>query len=172
MANIVSEKHDSDQTRRGFYTAALCSLWGIITGALALPALSYLLLPPRTRRSEEWVEAGDIGKLPPNEPVEMVFHRNRTDGWKLISEKSTAWVVRCPDDQVVAFGPQCTHLGCAYHFDSGRNQFVCPCHNSLFSMTGSVLTGPAPRGLDRYEAKLEGNRLLLGRLRPKTDGSV
>ena len=97
-------------------------------------------------------------------PVEMSFRRNRVDGWKVISEKSTAWVVKQADNQVVAFGPQCTHLGCAYHWEEGKNEFLCPCHTSLFAIDGKVVAGPAPRPLDRYETKVEGNKLLLGEL--------
>jgi menaquinol-cytochrome c reductase iron-sulfur subunit len=94
----------------------------------------------------------------------MAFRRNRVDGWKVISEKSTAWVVKGANNQITAFGPQCTHLGCAYHWDDAKDQFLCPCHNSIFSVDGKVVSGPAPRPLDRYETKLNGNKLLLGNL--------
>jgi menaquinol-cytochrome c reductase iron-sulfur subunit len=152
-------------TRRGFYAAAIYGLWAIITAALGLPALMYLLVPPRLRRQNDWVEAGDISQLEPGTPVEMTFRRNRIDGWKVTSEKSTAWVVKLSKDQVVAYAPQCTHLGCAYHWDQEKDQFVCPCHNSLFSVEGKVLDGPAPRPLDRYQTRLQGNELMLGPLR-------
>ena len=152
-------------TRRGFYAAAIYGLWAIITAALGLPALMYLLVPPRLRRQNDWVDAGDISQLEPGNPVEMTFRRNRVDGWKVISEKSTAWVVKLSKDQVVAYAPQCTHLGCAYHWDQEKDQFVCPCHNSLFSLEGKVLDGPAPRPLDRFQTRLQGNELMLGPLR-------
>ena len=149
-------------TRRGFYAAAIYGLWAIITAALGLPALMYLLVPPKLRRQNDWVDAGDISQLEPGNPVEMTFRRNRVDGWKVISEKSTAWVVKLSKDQVVAYAPQCTHLGCAYHWDQEKDQFVCPCHNSLFSLEGKVLDGPAPRPLDRFQTRLQGNELMLG----------
>ena len=152
-------------TRRGFYAAAIYGLWGIITAALGLPALMYLLVPPRLRRQNDWVDAGDFSQLEPGTPVEMTFRRNRVDGWKVISEKSTAWVVKLSKDQVVAYAPQCTHLGCAYHWEESKNELLCPCHNSLFAMDGKVVSGPAPRPLDRYDVKIENSRLLLGPLR-------
>ena len=34
-----------------------------------------------------------------------------------------------------------------------------------FSIVGEVQAGPAPRPLDRYEAKVENGKLMLGRLR-------
>ena len=141
------------------------------TSQLRLPALAYLLLPPKATKEEEWIELGDVTKLTPNSPVELTFRRNRVDGWKVFSEKSTAWVVKQADDRIVAFGPQCTHLGCAYHWEDGKNDFLCPCHTSVFSIDGKVLSGPAPRPLDRYETKIDGSKLMIGRLRQSTESA-
>jgi menaquinol-cytochrome c reductase iron-sulfur subunit len=151
-------------SRRRFFVGAIYALWTAMAAALGLPALIYLLLPPKVRRDDEWVEAGDIARLAPGAPAEFAFRRNRVDGWRVISEKSTAWVVKQPDNSIVAFGPQCTHLGCAYHWEEKRGQFLCPCHTSLFNVDGNVAAGPAPRPLDRYDVKVQGSKLLLGPL--------
>ena len=164
MQSVRDVREVQAPTRRTFYLAVIYGVWSIIAAALGVPALIYLLFPPKARREDEWVEAGDISRLDPQSPVEMVFRRNRVDGWRIISEKSTAWVVKLAGNQVVAYGPQCTHLGCAYHWDERKDEFVCPCHNSLFSIDGRVTAGPAPRPLDRYETRVQGNKLLLGRL--------
>ena len=158
----------TDVTRRKFYIAMIYGLWSLIAAALSVPAAIYLLIPPKLRKMPEWAEAGDVSKLEPRVPVEMAFRQNRVDGWKIQSEKTTAWVVKLSDAQnaqVVAYGPQCTHLGCAYHWDDNRNHFLCPCHTSIFSVDGVVVSGPAPRPLDRYETKVENGKLLLGPLR-------
>jgi menaquinol-cytochrome c reductase iron-sulfur subunit len=152
-------------TRRNLFIAAIFGLWSLIAGALLGPAFAYLFLPPRARKNDEWFEIGDISTLRPGVPVEMMYRRNRRDGWKVISEKSTSWVVKLPAGEVVAFGPQCTHLGCAYHWDADKSEFLCPCHSSLFSIDGSVVTGPAPRPLDRFETRIDSNKLLIGPLR-------
>jgi menaquinol-cytochrome c reductase iron-sulfur subunit len=157
-------------TRRSFYIGAIYGLWAAISAALSIPALIYLFFPPKARQDADWVEAGDISKLVPNSPVELSFRRNRVDGWKVMSEKNTAWVVRQADNSIVAFGPQCTHLGCAYHWEDGKNEFLCPCHSSLFAVDGKVVSGPAPRPLDRYDVKVQGSKLLLGSLR-KPEGA-
>jgi len=129
------------------------------------------LLPPKLKKEDEWTEVGDVSRIGVKAPMEMAFRRNRVDGWRVISEKSTAWVVKQDNGQVVAFGPQCTHLGCAYHWDDGKNQFLCPCHTSLFSMDGRVSGGRAQRPLDRYETKVEGKKLLIGPLRAWPESS-
>jgi menaquinol-cytochrome c reductase iron-sulfur subunit len=152
--------------RRKFHLSVIYTFWAVITGALSLPAAIYLLVPPKSKKTAgTWVEAGDIDKLKPNIPEEFVFRRNRLDGWKVTSEKSTAWVIRQADSKVVAFSPQCTHLGCAYSYDEQNKEFLCPCHTSTFSLEGKVLTGPAPRALDRYDVKIAGSKLLLGEVR-------
>ena len=162
----AAPQESPSSTRRTFYITAIYGIWAIITAALGLPALIYLLVPPRTRRQSEWTEAGDISQLALNTPVEMTYRRNRVDGWKVTSEKSTVWVVKTAPTQITAYSPVCTHLGCSYHWDQPQNEFVCPCHNSLFAMDGRVLGGPAPRALDRYETRLQGNKLLLGPIQP------
>lgn len=160
----VAPPTQQEITRRNFYVGAIYGMMAAISGALGIPALIYLLFPPKARKEADWFEVGDISRLTPNVPVEMSFRRNRIDGWKVISEKSTAWVVKTADNKITAFGPQCTHLGCAYHWEDGKNEFLCPCHTSLFGIDGRVISGPAPRPLDRYETKVDGNKLLVGKL--------
>jgi menaquinol-cytochrome c reductase iron-sulfur subunit len=152
-------------TRRSWHLAAIYVLGAIMGLALAIPTILYLFIPPRQRRRSQWIDAGDVSQLTPGSPVEMSFQESRIDGWRVITEKKTAWVVKQANNQVVAFGPQCTHLGCAYHWDQGLKEFVCPCHASYFSIEGQVLSGPAPRPLDRYVTRIESNRLQIGQLK-------
>jgi menaquinol-cytochrome c reductase iron-sulfur subunit len=150
-----------ESSRRTFFTAAIYGLWSVIGAALSLPAAIYLLLPPRARKNGGWVEAGDLSQLKNDTPEEVVFRRNRQDGWKISSEKTSAWIVKTANN-VVAYSPQCTHLGCAYHWDESSRNFLCPCHTSTFALDGTVTAGPAPRPLDRYEVKIEGSKILIG----------
>jgi menaquinol-cytochrome c reductase iron-sulfur subunit len=153
-------------TRRAFHLIVLNVLGALIGLAIALPTLVYLLVPPKGRRNSAWLDAGDISQLTAGTPVELSFQKTRMDGWRLVTEKRTAWVVKGADNKVTAFGPQCTHLGCAYHFDASSTKFLCPCHNSFFSIDGKVLAGPAPRPLDQYVTKIENNHLQIGELKP------
>jgi len=166
MDNVQPSPNEAGEspTRRRFQTGAIYGLMAAISAALGLPALAYLLVPGAVRKQEEWIDVGDVSRLSPGVPVELTFRRNRVDGWKVISEKSTAWVIKTGDTQVTAFGPQCTHLGCAYHWEQDKKHFLCPCHTSVFSIDGKVTAGPAPRPLDRYESKIQGTKLLLGKL--------
>ncbi len=129
---------------------------------LAIPALAYLFVPPGRQRREQWIDAGDASKIEPGAPREVTFTRTRVDGWKVVTEKASAWMVKRADGSLVAFSPRCTHLGCAYHWEQQANQFACPCHGSRFAADGRVVAGPAPRPLDRYELRVVGARVWLG----------
>jgi menaquinol-cytochrome c reductase iron-sulfur subunit len=149
-------------TRRAFYIRFIYAAMGAIGVALAAPAAIYMLFPPKVRKQAEWVDAEDLSSIPTGTPTEISFNRTRVDGWMVTPEKATAWVVKQADNAVVAYAPQCTHLGCAYHWDDPSHTFVCPCHTSVFSIDGKVLSGPAPRPLDRYMVKIEGGKLQIG----------
>ncbi len=144
-------------------------MMGLISLALAAPAALYLFVPAKPKNREQWAQAGDIARLTANSPVELVFQRRRYDGWREVVEKGTAWVVKHDETRVTAFSPNCTHLGCVYHWDEQNKDFLCPCHNSIFSIDGKVVSGPAPRPLDQFATKLEGTRLMIGELHRSTE---
>jgi Rieske Fe-S protein len=61
---------------------------------------------------------------------------------------------------VYAISTVCTHLGCIVK--STAKGFDCPCHGSKFNKDGSVVKGPAPKGLPWLEVKhLGGDNFLI-----------
>ena len=151
-------------TRRKFQEWAVLLLGGIAQAALAVPALVYLLVPGRKKTSGGWTDAGSIAALPTGRPTELAIQRERQDSWKSSLETTTVWALKKNDSEVVVYSPQCTHLGCGYHWEEGQQHFLCPCHESVFSKDGAVVSGVAPRPLDRFATKIEGDRLWLGPL--------
>jgi cytochrome b6-f complex iron-sulfur subunit len=67
------------------------------------------------------------------------------------------YLVRLEDGGFLALSRQCTHLGCTVPWDEKAGHFACPCHASVFDMTGSVIKSPAPRALDRFPITIENN---------------
>ncbi len=70
-------------------------------------------------------------------------------------------VIRKPDDEssVVAVNSLCTHQGCSVKWDAGL--FTCPCHGSEFNVDGTVASGPASDPLGAFEAKIDGDLVLV-----------
>lgn len=72
-------------------------------------------------------------------------------------------VIAIPDpdnaDSVVAFDSMCTHNGCSVEW--AETEFACPCHGSKYDASGTVTNGPATESLGTYEAKLEGDLVLV-----------
>lgn len=59
----------------------------------------------------------------------------------------------------IALDSACTHNGCTVAYNQAANNFPCPCHGSVFSNTGSVVTGPATLALKSYQVRKSGNTL-------------
>lgn len=68
-------------------------------------------------------------------------------------------VINKGDGNYVALSSVCTHQGCTVAYNSGVDQIQCPCHGSVYTTSGSVVTGPAPRALKSYPVSLTGNIL-------------
>ena len=65
------------------------------------------------------------------------------------------------DGGFVALSSVCTHQGCQVTYDKGNGNLPCPCHGSLFSISGSVLNGPASSPLNKYNVTQEGDLLTI-----------
>ena len=70
-------------------------------------------------------------------------------------------VINTGNDTFSAFSSQCTHSGCTVNYSATSNNLPCPCHGSVFSMTGSVLKGPATRSLQKFSVTKTGNVLTI-----------
>lgn len=149
-------------SRRNFLVLSIQGLGAVITAALGVPAIAYLFGSGKLKAESTWIDVADVAKLPVGEPSEILFRRRRLDGWKMIDEKTSAWVVKSGDTDVFALAPGCTHLGCAYRWLKDQKEFLCPCHTSTFAIDGKVISGPAPRPLDRYQVRIVNGRLHVG----------
>lgn len=59
----------------------------------------------------------------------------------------------------VALSNKCTHRGCQVSFNTGKNEFDCPCHGSKYNMKGDVIHGPAKKALTKYTVSINNNML-------------
>ena len=62
---------------------------------------------------------------------------------------------------LIAVSSKCTHAGCDVELDTDAQLLICPCHDSKFTLDGSVAQKPATKPLPSYEVKQEGNSILV-----------
>lgn len=55
----------------------------------------------------------------------------------------------------------CTHLGCAFPWNSTDQQFQCSCHGSRYILAGVVVRGPADRPLKIVHVVVKDNAIWL-----------
>jgi len=70
------------------------------------------------------------------------------------------YVVKAKGD-LLALSPKCPHLGCHVPFCESSGRFECPCHGSIFDIGGEYITGPSPRGMDRYPIAVKGRAVVV-----------
>lgn len=121
-------------TRRRFVQA-------LTLAVVVLPLWRYLT--PRTAAVKPVLRV-EKEKIPPDGA--LVFRQSRV-------------AVMRAGAEIYALSLTCTHLGCLVNVTP--TGLVCPCHGSTFSRAGEVLSGPAARRLDRLEARLEGDHVVV-----------
>jgi cytochrome b6-f complex iron-sulfur subunit len=73
----------------------------------------------------------------------------------------TVVVIRTGDTAVTVLSDVCTHSGCTMDYNASTKQLDCPCHGSVFSLDGKVVTGPANRPVKVYSATLASNTITI-----------
>lgn len=128
--------------------------WLIKGGLLAtlagmvLPALAYVW--PVTRRGP----AGGMQELGKLEDIPVWGAK------KVILAGSAVLLVRTPRE-VKAFSAICTHLGCIVEWNGQKREILCPCHAGIFDTDGRVVSGPPPRPLPVYKARVVDGKIFV-----------
>jgi menaquinol-cytochrome c reductase iron-sulfur subunit len=167
----TNEVEPSD-TRESETSAGRRALLGYMGGALTafmatvagLPILGYLAAPLARKDLANWLSLGKVDAFVPGEPKLVAVSGSRQDGWRRLTEARTVWVTAEEDGQFTVLNGRCTHLGCAYSWRTDgeyAGKFFCPCHDGVYDKQGTVLGGPPPRPLDRLEARVDGDELVV-----------
>lgn len=100
-------------------------------------------------------KVGAIKSFPDNEPALPKYESRREEAYLHGEELRDVWIIKHSETNITVFSPICPHLGCRFNWYPDAKKFICPCHGSVYSITGEVLGGPAPRGLDTLPWKIE-----------------
>lgn len=83
-----------------------------------------------------------------------------TGGYTVVSN---VIVINTGGGNYTALSSLCTHSGCTVSYNASANNLPCPCHGSLFTIGGAVVTGPAASPLAVFPVTKSGNILSIQR---------
>ena len=149
--------------RRDFMKAAIAGIGGVIGAAIGLPAIAYVVGPALKQTADTWIRLGTVNKVELSNPTLFKTTIETQTGWINTEEELSAYVLTENGQDFVVLSNICTHLGCRIRWITDKQGFYCPCHNGVFAKDGTVISGPPPRPLDRFENKVEDGILYIKR---------
>ena len=151
--------------RRQFFKVAAATIISAVLGVVPLAAGLAVFLDPLRRKSAAngAIRVTTLEALPDDGvPRKFPVLASRVDAWNKFSEVPIGAVyLRRTGSQVQAFNVVCPHAGCFVDFLPERGVYLCPCHNSTFTVTGAIgdRASPAARGLDALDVQLRGSEV-------------
>jgi menaquinol-cytochrome c reductase iron-sulfur subunit len=151
--------------RRDFFKKVVAGLISGVLGLVPLGAGLKVFLDPLHRKSSTsgavWVTSLDA--LPDDgEPRKFPVLATRVDAWNRATQVpiGAVYLRRTQEGKVSAFNVVCPHAGCFVDFLPARSSYLCPCHNSTFTLAGKIAdrSSPAPRGLDSLDVEIRGGK--------------
>ena len=174
--------------RSKFLEGATLGIGAIIGGAVTVPAVGFMIVPPFLKQGKKEVDVGPISDYPEGEFVITTFLLDPKEGEvsrRTAYIRNNGFLRNLPSFTVIS--NRCAHLGCPVqpggliqdskaktehtaHGEEvtlipvlGVSSFTCPCHGGAYDPEGNHTAGPPVRGLDRYEFSIRRGRLYLGK---------
>jgi len=153
-ATAVDEPVATITGRRCFLARIVNTIQGVLAGMLGLVLGGAVVSPSLGRREEQWLPAGAVNDLIPNQPTPVMLRITRQDGYAQVVERRTIFLLRTGADEITALDATCTHLGCRVSWDAESQELVCPCHGGRYDRTGKVTAGPPPAPLTAFQTQV------------------
>lgn len=149
-------------TRRKFLVSGVGVMSGAIAVTVGVPAILYVAGPIQEEgAAQEWIRLGSAGSVELGTQTLMKATIERRAGYLTTTEELSVFVSTENGTEFVALSNICTHLGCRVRWVDEQDGFFCPCHNAIFGPDGSVLQGPPPRPLNRFDTKVEDGQIFI-----------
>jgi cytochrome b6-f complex iron-sulfur subunit len=130
-----------------------------VTGLLLLPVVVPLtfvagvLVRAGRRRRPDLVPALPLSEIPEQGVRRFRLQYRRRHG-AFVEKVNRIVFLRRRGREVIALSAECTHLGCNVTFDAATEKLLCPCHKGVFTLDGSVESGPPPAPLRRFAVEM------------------
>ena len=151
-------------SRRTFLRNSLLAMMGAVSAGIAIPIARYFIDPALKESDVQWVAIASVDSIPVGVPTRVEYVKRTRDAWRRVTGRFSTWVLTKDGTEFVVYGPDCTHLGCAYRWEEAKQRFLCPCHTGVFDIDGNVVSGPPPRPLDRFEVRIVSGEIEIGKL--------
>jgi menaquinol-cytochrome c reductase iron-sulfur subunit len=158
---MATEGTPEEISRRKFLTTIVAGSGAIMAAAIATPLVGYFLSPIWKQQQTRTIPIAQASSIPMGVPTFVRFEQRVPDAWVTTTESEGVWIVTKDGQNFTVFDPHCTHLRCPFYWDDTQKMFACPCHGGKFSIDGTVLGGPPPRPLDRWEATVQGGEIVV-----------
>ncbi len=143
---MIDPEGQEPLTRRKFVKVAVLGVGACYGAAIGYPVYRYLTSPAEKEEglaAVTEVTLKDAEKLPEGSALMFSFGSRPS---MLIHHKDGSWV---------AMDAVCTHMGCTVEYLPARNVIHCNCHGGEYdAQTGKNISGPPPRPLTLYVAKV------------------
>jgi Rieske Fe-S protein len=160
-----STNNGKSLSRRNFFKAATVGIGAAITFLLGFPLIDSVVNKGKIIVNKTYSMLLPVKNIPNSfvpvkKPSKFNFTKTDWDAYIKTDKQEDVWVVKKPDEKLTAFSPICPHLGCRYNWNQEEELFICPCHNSVYTIDGTVVSGPAPRGLDTMPTEVKSDDML------------
>jgi Rieske Fe-S protein len=146
-----AHRASSVQNRRSFVSWILGGGVAASLASFLYPVIRYLNPPQVVEAAINEVAGGKVQDLKPNSGKIVKFGNK------------PALLIHTADNQWKAFSAVCTHLNCTVQYRESTSQIWCACHNGTYDLSGNVVSGPPPKGLEEYSVSLRGDEVMISR---------
>jgi menaquinol-cytochrome c reductase iron-sulfur subunit len=118
-------------------------------------------LRPGGSDDKGFFRVGSVGNIPTDFPQAFTILADRKDGWNSFPSEPIGKVFLCKQgDKYVALNSRCPHAGCDVDYQPAKSGYICPCHDSLFTVEGARSgASPSPRDLDTLDIEIRGEEV-------------
>lgn len=149
--------------RRSFFGVLLGIGTAGMGALLAVPVLRYVLYPLYAKSSRtKWSHVGAMEEFSDlSQPILKTVGLKQIDGWSEVDSSQSVYVAKGANGELEVLSAICPHLGCSVSWNKTHDEFICPCHNSIFKPDGKLISGPSPRGMDTLPHKVVDGKLMV-----------
>lgn len=147
---VVPQQDEQVDHGRRMVNWLLGSSLGVLFVSILYPIAKYLI-PPKL------AEPTTFSVTLPWKLAELKANSGRIFRFK----SRPGILVKTPAGEVRAFSAVCTHLECTVQYREDRQDIWCACHNGVYDLNGTNISGPPPRPLEPLKLNVRGDQIIV-----------